>query len=78
MASTPSSTQADERFDGGVAPTMAKDRFTDVGEALAGGKLRRQRAPLADAPERGLDVAGAAQRQALGEAQGHAWDMGHA
>jgi hypothetical protein len=36
MASTLSSTQADERFDGGVAPTVAKDRFTDVGEALAG------------------------------------------
>jgi hypothetical protein len=36
MAPTLSSTQADARFDGGVAPTVAKDRFTDVGEALAG------------------------------------------
>ena len=34
MASTLSSTQADPRFDGGVAPTVAKD-FTDVEEALA-------------------------------------------
>jgi hypothetical protein len=34
MASTLSSTQADPRFDGGVAPTVAKDRFTGVEEAL--------------------------------------------
>ena len=31
-----------------------------------------------DTAQPGLDVVGAAQRQALGEAQGHAWDMGHA
>jgi hypothetical protein len=36
MASTLRSTHADARVDGGVAPTVAKDRFTDVGEALAG------------------------------------------
>jgi hypothetical protein len=34
MASTLSSTQADPRFHGGVAPTVAKE-FTDVEEALA-------------------------------------------
>src|SRR5690348_1027071 len=36
MASTLSSTQADPRFDSGAAPTMAKDCFTSVEEALAG------------------------------------------
>jgi hypothetical protein len=36
MASTLSSTQADPRFDSGAAPTMAKDGFTSVEEALAG------------------------------------------
>lgn len=34
MASTLSTTQADPRFDGGVAPTVTKDHFTDVEEAL--------------------------------------------
>ena len=35
MASTQGSTRADPRFDGGVAPTVAKAPFTGVEEALA-------------------------------------------
>jgi pyruvate/2-oxoglutarate dehydrogenase complex dihydrolipoamide acyltransferase (E2) component len=35
MVSTLGSTQADPRFDGGVAPTVAKNPFTGVDEALA-------------------------------------------
>jgi len=35
MASTRGSTQAEPRFDGGVAPTVAKDHFTDLEQALA-------------------------------------------
>lgn len=44
-----SSMQADPRFDGGVAPTVAKDRFTGVEEAL--GKLAHQAA--SDMPDAG-------------------------
>src|SRR3974377_1718598 len=51
MASTLSSTQADARFEGGVTPTVAKDRFADVEEALA----RRMHATCTpDARARGL------------------------
>jgi hypothetical protein len=50
MASTRSSTQADPRFDGGAAPTVAKDHFTDVEEALA--RLAHA-SYLPDAPGRG-------------------------
>jgi len=35
IALTRGSTQAEPRFDGGVAPTVAKDHFTDLEQALA-------------------------------------------
>jgi len=47
MASTLSSTQADARFDGGVAPTVATDRFTDIAAALAR-LVRETRGPGSD------------------------------
>jgi hypothetical protein len=47
MASTLSSMQADPRFGGGVAPTVAKDLFTDVEESLAN-LVRANYAPEAD------------------------------
>jgi hypothetical protein len=50
MASTRSSTRADPRFDGGAAPTVAKDHFADVEEALA--RLAHASYPP-DAPGRG-------------------------